>query len=95
MNKQEHLLTLMIEECAEVAQRCTKILRFGIDEIQEGHELSNRERLKYEFNDLITVSALLNESGINLEVEPKDLEKKMQKISKYMNYSKELGLLKE
>ena len=29
MTREEHLLTIVAEECAEVAQRATKALRFG------------------------------------------------------------------
>ena len=30
MTREEHLLTIVAEECAEVAQRATKALRFGL-----------------------------------------------------------------
>ncbi len=31
---QREILTILIEECAEVQQRATKMLRFGIEETQ-------------------------------------------------------------
>lgn len=66
MNKQEYLLTCLAEECAEVAQRCTKALRFGINECQPGQELSNEERLNIELNDLFTICRLLSFEGVDI-----------------------------
>ena len=45
MTREEHLLTIVAEECNEVAQRATKALRFSLEEIEPGQEFSNRERL--------------------------------------------------
>ena len=52
-------LTLLIEECAEVQQRATKMLRFGRDEIQPGQPLDNSERLSREIGDLSVVIDLV------------------------------------
>ena len=46
------ILTILIEEAAEVQQRATKMLRFGVDEVQPGQELSNKDRLSDEVGDL-------------------------------------------
>jgi NTP pyrophosphatase (non-canonical NTP hydrolase) len=53
------LLTILIEECAEVAQRATKLLRFGAAETQPGQPLNNVERLSEETGDLRCMLALL------------------------------------
>jgi len=34
MNRMEHLLAVLAEECAEVAQRCSKAQRFGMHQKQ-------------------------------------------------------------
>ena len=49
------LLIIMIEECAEVAQRATKMLRFGVDETQPGQPYDNATRLGHELGDLMAV----------------------------------------
>ena len=49
---QREIAEVLIEECAEVTQRATKLLRFGIDEVQPGQPLSNRQRLSREIGDL-------------------------------------------
>ena len=59
MNKNEYLLTCLAEECAEVAQRVSKALRFGVTEVQQGQPLNNAERIMGEINDLIAVVEIL------------------------------------
>jgi len=49
---ERELLTILIEECAEVQQRATKLLRFGRDEIQPGQYFNNSFRLALELGDL-------------------------------------------
>ena len=56
MHEEQYLLTCLAEECGEVAQRCTKALRFGINEIQPGHEATNYARLWGELCDLQAVA---------------------------------------
>lgn len=93
MNKQEHLLTILIEECNELAQQASKALRFGIDE-QRDLPTSNRERLNMEYNDLMGVKELLaTECEIFLQSNRLMIETKKAKVRKYMQYSKELGVL--
>lgn len=97
MNRKEHLLTILAEECVETAQRATKALRFGINEIQEGQNQDNAERIVYEFNDLFAVMNMLVEEGyikndeklLNAEA----LERKKQRVEKYLLVSKKQGTL--
>jgi hypothetical protein len=100
MNKEQYLLICLAEECTEVGQRCTKALRFGLGEIQEGQQLNNAERLALEITDL---TAVLREliSCIDPHVredkmeEPEVLlDKKKSKIQEYMEYSKKRGIVK-
>lgn len=59
MTRREHLLTIAMEECNEVAQRLSKALRFGENEIQPGQEFPNDYRVLIEYNDLIAVLRML------------------------------------
>ena len=52
---ERELLVILTEECAEVQQRATKMLRFGVEEIQPGQELSNKDRLSDEIGDLFAL----------------------------------------
>ena len=93
MNNEEYILTLIAEECNEVAQRATKALRFGLYETQEGHKFNNKERLIQEFWDLTTVMRMLYPID---EFENEDWSTdKLERIEKYMEYSKELNKLKD
>lgn len=51
---ERELLDLLIEECAEVIQRATKMDRFGVLEAQPGHD-NNRVRLSLEVGQLFEV----------------------------------------
>lgn len=89
MNDRQYLLVKLIEECAEVQQRATKSLTFGIYESQsqgpssnktpESLSDSNNGRLAQEFADLIAVSETLDEHLAMLlsvsDTRAKDLKK--------------------
>jgi len=95
MNKQDYLLTCLAEECGEVTQRVTKALRFGIDEVQKGQELTNAERLTNELTDIATLIEMLREEcGLWLPVytTSKILAKK-ERVKEYMKLSIEQGRL--
>lgn len=89
MNRQEHLLTILAEECAEVAKRCSKALRFGLDEVQPGHDESNRVRISREFGDLIAAFEML---GFPVPSREAVVDKKA-KVEHFLKYSAEIGTL--
>lgn len=96
MTKKEHLLIRLMEECDEVSQRASKALLFTLEEIQPGQELTNAERIVYEFNDLFAImQLLLKEGAIPHIIDQKALDKKKEKVKKYLEYSKEVGTLTE
>jgi hypothetical protein len=85
----------LIEECAEVIQRATKVQRFGLDEIQPGQVLDNQQRLAEEVSDLHGTLELLREHGVGL-IEPGDsIKRKMTKVREFMKYSQEQGTLRD
>lgn len=96
MTEIEYLLICLAEECNEVAQRATKALRFGLNEIQSSEEQNpdkqnNLQRLTNELIDLYTVIEVLKEKGIHIDMVNKNkIELKKNKIEKYYKYS--LGL---
>jgi hypothetical protein len=101
MNKKEHYLTILAEECSEVAicanrlaQRVTKALRFGVDEIQPGQLLSNAERIAQELNDLIgSVEMLIDDGILDWQVNRDAVEAKKEKIKYFLERSKEYDTL--
>lgn len=95
MTRTEHLLSIVAEECAEVAQRCSKALRFGLQEVQPGQSLSNAERIAYEYADLVSAMILLSREceGLLPNISEQALEIKRQKVEDYLEYSRFVGCL--
>lgn len=95
MNRTEHLLMILAEECAEVAQRVSKALRFGLDEVQPGQDLSNEQRIWAEMNDLAGVGEMLiaarGAGGICRDA----IAAKKAKVEKFLCYSAECGTLRD
>ena len=99
MTREEHLHTIAAEECAELAQRFSKANRFGDHEIQPGQELSNRQRILYEFADLVGVMEMLGFFPFGLRTGPNDalrpeIDAKKAKVEKFLAYSAECGTLR-
>jgi hypothetical protein len=95
MTEEEHLLACLAEECAEVAHRACKALRFGLDDVQEGHVLTNADRIYLEFHDLLAVMEMLEEAGIlspPLNPEGRIRDKK-ERVLEYMVYAGQRGTL--
>lgn len=94
MNKTEHLLSCLAEECCEVGQRVSKALRFTLAEVQPGQPLSNAERISQEMNDLLAVAGLLVQAGI---IPPFDdharMIAKVRKVAEFAKYSRSLGAI--
>jgi NTP pyrophosphatase (non-canonical NTP hydrolase) len=95
VTKTEHLLSCLAEECAEVAQRASKAMRFGLDDIEPGQELNNAERIIYELTDLCAVIEMLSEQKIiNPFVSPGDaINRKKEKVARYMEYAIQRGAI--
>lgn len=85
MNWREYLLTTLSEECTEVAQRVSKSLRFGLDEVQPGQSMSNADRICLELDDLHGTLKLLHDAGIFTYVPNEDRQN--QKVQKILNYA--------
>lgn len=97
MTRQEHLLTILAEECAEVAQRVSKALRFSLTEIQPGQPLTNAERIVEELNHMSAMYEMLEDAGI-LKEDPLNSyffqkQAKKQKVEKFLELSKAQGTL--
>lgn len=89
MNRTEHLLTKLMEECAEVAQEASKASLFGMEEVMPGQPLTNRERTLKELNDLWAVCEMLGLQHVDRDA----VERKKEKVLKYMAYAESIGTL--
>lgn len=102
MNRKEHLLTLLAEECIEIAKETSKALRFGVDDRYPiDSDENNAESIVKEFYDLNAVMDLLYEEEPLIKAAftkynlSEAVKAKQEKIEKYLLYSKEKGLLNE
>ena len=95
MTTNEHLLTIVGEECAEVHQRAAKALRFGLDEIQPGQSLTNAERIMVEFDDLLAVILMLQERALLPGTHSRRIQEKKDKVAEFLRYAAECGTLSE
>jgi hypothetical protein len=91
------LLLLLMEEASEVAQNCSKLLRFGVDHVSDEYGQSNAERLFHEIVDYDTIVSLLRQEGVFDKVDQSLYTKlrleKLKRIDYYMSRSKALGTL--
>jgi hypothetical protein len=87
----------LMEECAEVQQRVSKLLQFGPQESEAtnpfatptSNPTTNLQRLQDEVYDLVAVIELL---GLELPGVTR-ISEKAARIEKYRRYSEELGLV--
>lgn len=94
MTREQLLLTMLMEECNETAQRASKAIRFGLDEVQDGQMLNNAQRIVYEFNDIFAVmEILLADKHISKIIDFKAIMIKREKIESWLKYSGECGVL--
>lgn len=91
LSLQQNLLVVLGEECAEVAQRAAKALRFGMTEIQPGQALTNGERIASELCDLVAVAELLQAAGALPQFDRAAIERKKHKVAVFARYSQLCG----
>lgn len=60
--RNNEIMAIAQEECAEVIQAISKIFRFGFDSTHNG--VTNREHLEVELGDLQCMIDLLTEKGV-------------------------------
>jgi hypothetical protein len=95
MDRTGHLLLICAEECAEVAHRVSKALRFGIEEIQPEQNLTNAQRIMQEYADLYAVIDMLCDEGV-LEIDSTFatmVVSKKEKVENFLKYSVQCGRL--
>lgn len=82
--RQEEILLICQEECAEVAQAISKVFRFGIDGEHLGS--TNRERLEEEIGDLLCMIEMLTEEQIiDAGAAARAAQNKRAKLAKWSN----------
>ena len=94
MTRQDHLMIRAMEECAELAQRISKALVFGLEEVQPGQDQTNEQRIYSEYYDLRAVLGMMGIDAWDMSERARIAEReKVEKVERYLAYSKEVGRL--
>jgi NTP pyrophosphatase (non-canonical NTP hydrolase) len=84
MNYEDELLTITMEECAEVIQACSKIIRFGPDSNFGG--MTALESLEKELGDLQCMIDLLHANDmVSFTRMDEYSQEKYEKLKKWSN----------
>ncbi len=93
MNTKEAYLIMLMEECSEVIKECSKIIRFGENDREEGSHYANKEKLSIELDDLhVAITNVEKAYSLDLGCTTRMILKR-EKIEKYFKYSKDKGTL--
>ena len=76
----KEVLTILQEECGEVIVDVSKCFRFGPDQIMEGQELTNLQRLEKELGDLKAMVELLVDLNVGVTHENIENAKRLKFI---------------
>lgn len=96
MTREEHLLTILMEECAEVSQQASKMLRFGVGNVDPNTNIPNTEMLLNELTDLYAVLEMLLVEGTIPRTQNHDkIQIKKDKVEYFLDYSNNVGKLTE
>ena len=95
MNRNEHLLTTLAEECAEIQKAVSKALRFGLKDGYPGTDRTNAQDIAREYVDQVAVVDMCRDAGILVQPgESKAMyDAKKIKVRHYMEYAKTTGAL--
>lgn len=81
------IIEIIIEECAEIQQRATKALRFGLNEVQPGQTFTNAYRMGGEVGDLLEVVDMAIREGVFSEISIADgRASKQRQLARYMQH---------
>jgi len=77
-------LEILAEECAEVIQIKSKIVRFGMEDVWPARGMSNREALEQEIGDVLAlVEVLIGNGVLSLEGLLAARERKIEKMGEW------------
>ena len=88
---QDELLEILVEECGEIIQEKSKIIRFGIDE--DSHHIigqTHRQCLEQELGDMLGMIQLLVDSDIGITYNglQEAADRKKKKVVQWMTHQK-------
>jgi hypothetical protein len=97
MTREEHLLTIIAEECVEIAKNATKSLRFGLHDCGPGVPDTNARLMCLECADLQAVLEMLASSNCMFQLTANSIDMKeamaakKAKVERMLDISAERG----
>lgn len=92
MDIEQYLFSKLGSEAVEVAHIASKVMEFGMREKISPEALANYERVHEELDDLMAIIAILNNCcGFMYTPNKEAMNKKRDKVVKYLNKSEGLG----
>jgi len=95
MTREQYLLISLMEECAEVQQRASKALRFGLGDTPPDSTETNAELITKEFGDALALFTMMEEEGLVKEPSRDHFLRKKLKVKIWSRYSQKRGILKK
>ena len=85
MNEYQYLLIELSSECIELSDISSKTLYLG------SNDEKNFENLNDKILKILAIIEILKDKGMNINFD--DIDSKKEKINRYLNYSKSIGLV--
>lgn len=87
MYEEREILSMLVEECAEVIHAVTKIFRHGENSYNpEKQGVNNLEQLNRELGDLFAVVAMAQKAGMVRSYKEFDIVEVIKKKQRYMHF---------
>jgi len=87
MTRQDHLLVILAEECAEVIQAVSKALRFGLQDGYPDTERTNSTDITRELAHILAMHQLLADDNSIGYINVQAILDKQTKVEEYLKYS--------
>lgn len=94
MNTTEHLLCVLAEEAAELAQAAMKAARFGLDDRYPESGITTAAKIIAEHNDVMGVICMLKQRGLISQDIYGELASRAR-VEKWIEYSRKKGTLRD
>lgn len=83
----KEILIILQEECAEVIVEISKCFRFGPDQMMQGVDVTNIQRLEKELGDLLAMVELLVDKNVGVSTDGLEIARlaKFEKLKQWSN----------
>ena len=87
----QYLLIKLSEESTEISKVALKSVQFGLDDHHPQKAITNRQDICNELDDMQAAIEMLNEAGLGYTPNRENIERKKEKVIKFLTYSVHCG----